>query len=156
MKLPRQSGDSARGGRAGFTLIEIVIAVAILVALAGLGLIVGIDLYKSNVLGTELDNAVNVLQKARAEAQANIGGSPHGISLQSNRYVIFRGSSYAARDPLYDEEILISPIITATGSSEIVFSQLSGNANASGTITLTDERGVSFVVSVDSEGRIDW
>lgn len=149
MKLPVRSAAER-----GFTLIEIAVAVAIFLILIGLGLFIGLDFYRHATLDAERDTVVALLKKTRAEALANDLGTPRGFFIDDDRYVIFAGSTFAARIAQYDEIIPRYPGIAASGITEIVFQPLSASSNASGSIELADgTRTVS--IDVNAQGRID-
>lgn len=139
----------------GFTLIEIVVAIGILTALGAMGLFVAIEQYRTYALEADLGTAVSLVQRARTKAMANIGESQHGFYTDGNNYVLFRGSSYADRDPNYDEEIPVAPVVSVSGTQEFVFSQLEGIANPTGDLTLDNDKR-SRIISVNSAGRISW
>ncbi len=139
----------------GFTLIETIIAVAILTILASLGLVFGIDYYKSYSLNAEQNMVISVFQKARSRAQNNINQSPHGVSLQPNSYVIFQGSSYASRNVAYDQTVPKNPAIGVSGISEATFEQLNGNSQTVGDIVLDNGKRTA-TISINNEGRINW
>jgi len=140
----------------GFTVLEIMIVVVMITAIASLGLTVGYDVYRSGTLSAERDIIVSSMQKARNFAITNVGESDHGIYLEDDKHTIFRGSSYATRDMSYDLEIVNSPRITSSGELEFVFEQLSGDGLMTGTTTITDDRGISRSISINEEGRINW
>src|SRR3989338_4178929 len=130
----------------GFTLVEIVVV---------FGLFLSIDFYRSYAFRAERDMLISVLQKARSQALNNIRETPHGVRLEDDSYILFQGSSYAAADHGFDQVVGAAPSISHTGLSEIVFTQLSGGANASGTIDVTDGlRTIS--ISINNAGRISW
>ncbi len=137
--------------RSGFTLIELLIVLAIggmMAALAG-------PLVGQLPSGSQLDDVAGdlkqVIQLARARSVAGVASSTNGVLLEVNsgipdRYVLFRGSSYASRDSAYDEAIEIRDAIDLQtslggGMSEITFSPLNGTPNATGTITLNHSTG---------------
>lgn len=139
----------------GFTLIEIIIAVFVITMIGSLALFIGIDQYRNYALRAERDMIQAILKKARNQAMNNINEDPHGISLQASEYIVFQGSSYASRDPLYDESLLKSPAITTGGLTEVVFKQLRGDiSTAPGDITVSN--GIkTFTISINREGRIN-
>ncbi len=139
----------------GITLIEILIAMAIVVGLIGLGLFISIDFYKSYNFNSERDIIVNILQKARSQSLSNINESKHGVYFKTDEYVIFQGETYSSRNPAYDENIKTDPAIGRSGLQEIVFEQLTGQNSTSGNILISD--GVrSSQISIQNEGRINW
>lgn len=139
----------------GFTLIEILIVISILSILVGLGLFIGIDFYRGYNLRLERNVAASVLQKARNQSMNNIGQSNHGVYIKDNGFTIFQGPSYVGRNISFDQTILSNPSITRSGLNEIVFSQLSGQSNASGTIILNNGTS-STTINVNYEGAISW
>jgi len=146
---------SSKSG-AGFTLIEVIIVVVFISLVASLGLSIGIDVYRSSSLASEKDLIVSALERARSLATTNAGGMPHGVYIEDDKHTIFRGASFAARDTTFDQAIGNASLITATGTIEFVFEQLSGDGLATGTLTMTDDRGVSRTISVNEEGGLDW
>lgn len=140
-------------GNLGFTLVEVVVVIAITTALAGLGLWASMGLYRSYALNAEEDIVASLLARARAYAMHNVGQSAHGLYFGSGEYVLFRGSSYALRNIQYDESTPVAYAITSTGLSEVVFAPLTGEANPAGDIVLTDQRR-SVIITVNNEGRI--
>lgn len=139
----------------GFTLVEIVIVMAILAVVLGFGYFVGFDFYKNYALHSEKDLLVSILRKARSQALNNVGAAPHGVYIGSDSYIIFYGSSFAARNSQYDEDIRKAPGISSSGLDEVVFQQLSAFSTASGAIALSNNRN-SFFIDINYEGRINW
>jgi len=158
----------------GFTLIEMMLVVALITILGGLGLYFGLDSLRGYSFRSDRDVLASVLQHARAEAVSNVcrgggcqDGKPHGVAIKPSdypdSYVIFQGSSYDSRtaeDKNYDA-IFDAPRATKHGGSvneieEIVFDRLSGNVNTPGEMTLIDATGRTSVISINSEGQILW
>jgi len=139
----------------GFTLIEILIAAAIIAGLAGLGLFLSFDSYRNYALNVERDILVNVLQKARSLSLNNIDESAYGVYIQNSNFIIFKGDSYVSRDPIYDETIPTNSSVSKSGLQEIVFEQLTANSSASGDIILNNAFH-SLIISLNNEGRINW
>lgn len=139
----------------GFTLIEVMVVLGLLALMAALGMFVSFDYYRSYQYRAELNTLGSMLQKARAQAQSNVNESPHGVEILANAYVIFQGPFYAAREVSLDESFTANGLVSHSGMSEVVFAQLTGEASASSTITLTDGTRTSLI-SINNEGRIDW
>jgi len=141
--------------KCGFTLLEVLIVITILAGLAGLGLFVSIDFYKSYAFYSERNIVVSAIQKARSQSLANINESKHGVYFGTNNYVIFQGENYDFRSAIYDEIIQANSLVANSGLTEIVFDQLSGLPSATGTIALSDNLR-SSTISIGNEGRINW
>jgi prepilin-type N-terminal cleavage/methylation domain-containing protein len=139
----------------GFTLYEVLVVIAILAVLSGLGLFASIDFYKSYAFYSERNIVVSAIQKARSQSLANINESKHGVYFGTNNYVIFQGENYDFRSAIYDEIIQTNSLVANSGLTEIVFEQLSGLPSATGTIALSDNLR-SSTISIGNEGRINW
>ncbi|MDE2438485.1 MAG: hypothetical protein KGN01_03785 [Patescibacteria group bacterium] len=111
--------------------------------------------YQDYLLTSERNMIVFTLQKARNEAMSNFDQSDHGVYIQQNAYTVFQGTSYASRNPAYDEIFPASGGVAKTGLSEIDFDQLTGGTAASGTITLTTAQK-SLLISINPAGQITW
>lgn len=162
--LPRTTFAQRKCG-AGFTLIEILVVIAIFTMLGAMALVVSMESYRGYAFRNERDMIVALLQKARSQSMSNIcigtactGGRPHGVYLQTGSVVIFQGPSYASRDSGVDETITsryAAASTTAGSATEVVFTQLSATTTATST-TLRDDAGHVSVISINSEGGISW
>lgn len=139
----------------GFTLIELVVALGIVVVIFGLGTFVSMDLYRAHVFTAEKTTLLTLLQKARSQAQHHIGGMAHGVSVTESAYILFSGPSYALRNTSKDIPFPTSPSIQKSGLSEIIFAPLTAQVSSPGSMTLTSDSH-SVTLSVNSEGQIDW
>lgn len=137
----------------GVTLIEIIVVVAIAGILLGAGIPLTWDFYMQSELRAERSNAVAYLRAARTRAMSNKGETAHGVAAAGDNFVIFEGPSYAGRNVSRDQLFPRSPGIIATGTTEVVFAQLSGRA-ASSTMLFASSSG-GAAVRVNSEGLIE-
>lgn len=149
MKSPRVS---AVNPNAGFTLIEALIVIGILAVLFSAGLPVGLNFYYDSQFESEYNTLTSMLQLARNLAMANYNQSNFGISINEENFIIFQGSSFAARTVSQDRSFPRATSITVTGPSELVFTQLSGLV-ASSTFNLSDGR-LSRDIYLNSEGLV--
>ena len=139
----------------GFTLFEVLIVLGLFVVLVSFGLFVSMDFYRGSSFRSERNTVVSILTKARNQSLNNVNEAPHGVFFPAGAYVLFQGPSYASRTTAFDETITATPTVTRSGLSEIVFSQLSGNANVSGSIFMSNGTRTSTVL-INYEGRMDW
>ncbi|HEY4521424.1 MAG TPA: type II secretion system protein [Candidatus Paceibacterota bacterium] len=145
----------------GFTLIEMLVATGIAIALFAAGLILTMSDYRAGSFNREVETLVVLLQTARSNAMSNIGEAAYGVAItppdHPRSYVLFRGASYAESTLVVavGQEYAIDR--EAGSADEIVFSQLSGDVRIPGTITFLDrEREVSRSISINEGGRISW
>lgn len=146
---------TASRARSGFTLVEMMVVAAIFAVVAALGTVASFSLYRRHTLLAERDNVISVLSSARSSAMANADRTAHGVHFDETQYVLFRGSSYAARDAAYDQAFPLSGGLSASSTvADIIFSPLEATT-APATVSLSDG-SKSLSISFNSEGRIQW
>ena len=148
--------------KSGFSLIEILIVMAIVGVIMFLSVIAGIDSLARTNFNAEIENAVAVLQKARSESINNIGGVAHGIHFPAagatdpDSMIIFKGGNSEfsiSRNPA--STYSANPV----AAKDINFEQLTGRVTACVTacvITITDNGGRTDVITINYEGGIDY
>jgi|SRR3989344_1829030 len=151
-------------GKEGFTLVEVLVVVGLIMFIFVLGSVIDVKYYSREISHSEVSVLVSTLQKARSRSMNNINAIPHGVYLgdQSN-YIIFRGIAY---DPDEDtnENISKNPNVNLTTEdedgdefTEIYFSQLSGNPSVVGEITLDDDNEYQDKkITIEPSGLINW
>ncbi len=152
MLLPNTSSRNNKG----FTLIEILIAVAIMTGVMALGLFLGLDALRGSYSRSERDTVVSLLTEARSRSMANIDESTWGVCVSGANYVVFKGSvcdAVAATSELTP----IGSGATITGlasASPVVFTALSGTTTAAAVVVSEPTRTEN--ISINYEGTIIW
>jgi prepilin-type N-terminal cleavage/methylation domain-containing protein len=89
----------------GFTLIEVVVVMALLGVIVMTGLLVDMQAYRSSGFRSDRELLVTLLARARSQAINNIctasdctDGVPHGVHIEPGRFVLFEGATYDADD----------------------------------------------------------
>lgn len=129
------------GTNRGMTLIEILIAIAII---GILGTVTFGALSPSNdqqLLRGATDRVVSVLADARARTLAASDDQQYGVHFDTDQVVLFVGDTYTAGAAGNEVEKLprrvsITSIALADGGSEVVFARLTGAASTDGEIVL--------------------
>lgn len=148
----------------GFTLIEILLVIALFLIIASSSTIVGLQSFKHSTVRNEERLIVSILQKARSEAMGQSctgtcdGGVDQGVHIANAGITIFQGDTFDSNDP----ENETFPHLADNGESgltDIVFTS-SGNTllipNLSSSIVLNDPEGGVMSISVGNEGQISW
>ena len=139
----------------GFTLLELLLSVAIISLLAGLSLPVYRTLLSKNDLDISATVTASSLRRAQTLSQAVDGDTTWGIKVQSGNIVIFKGASFATRDTTFDETFDVPTTIGVSGSTEIVFAKFTGLPQTTGTINLSSETD-SKTVTINEKGMVNY
>lgn len=140
----------------GFTLIELVIVLTILSILASVVVSSFNRVGGSEALDTTVMSTISILNEARSSAVSSKDASNYGVRILNNKLVSFK-NAYG----ISNKEISISNLVaisTSTGiGSDIIFNNVSGSTNASGTITITilSDEPKSSTIRIYSTGVIE-
>ena len=141
---------------AGFTLIEILLAAALVMLISGFS----IPLYQSFQVKNDLDITANTwvqtLRRAQVLAQAVDGDMSWGAKKVSASLVLFKGADYATRDTNFDEIFLVPTTIDASGVTEVVFTKFTGLPQTTGTTTLTASTAQTRVININAKGTLTY
>ena len=74
----------------GFTLIEILVVIAIMSVILSFGLVVDLNIFKGDSFRAEQSTIVSVLSRARSRAIANLFYDDHGVCYSSKLCYISR------------------------------------------------------------------
>ncbi len=134
----------------GFTLMEILIVVAMIGILSYLAVPVSINFFRSQAVESARTDLIEILGRARHNALLQKGDKNWGVYIQDidgtlSAVTLYKGNSYASRlssatnDEKYDQVGNLS--IKSSGSShlasgDINFTKLTGYTNATGTLTI--------------------
>ncbi len=141
--------------RAGFTLVELLIVLAISLSLLGVIGTIASNTYPKSQLNAEAGVVMQAIREAQALTLARKEDSRWGVYRTANELILFAGPSYATRDEAFDRTHVFPSGITASGMEEIVFSSLLGTIPQPGTITLTSNAtGESVVISINANGVV--
>jgi type II secretory pathway pseudopilin PulG len=140
----------------GLTLVEILLSVTMMTSIATLGMVAFRSLQVRNDLDTAVTITIQSLRRAQVLAQSADSDNTWGVRLQTSNIILFKGASYAARLSAFDETFTISPVITFSGVTEVVYSKVFGEPNTSGTLTLSSLDSESRTISINSKGMLDF
>ncbi len=140
----------------GFTLIEIIVVIGIVIVIFAFGATTDFSSFTSDTFYGERDKIVSLLEKARSRAMANMFESEYGVCYEEDEdsYVIFQGSTCG----LSDADLISANVNIAENTDSIfptiVFEQVTGNSSKD-IIHITD--GIkSADITINNEGAINW
>jgi prepilin-type N-terminal cleavage/methylation domain-containing protein len=141
---------------AGFTLIEVLLSIAIIAILAGASVPVYASFQNRNTLDVATNTLVVGLRRAQGKAQGVAEDSQWGVRIETGSVTVFKGNNFVGRDTSFDEVYSIVSSISLSGTQEYIFAKNTGLPNATGNLTLTSVNNESRTVSMNAKGMVDY
>lgn len=148
--------------RNGFTLVEIIIVMAILVFVSGIVWVSFRGYNRGQVLEGSAQVIVSILNDARARTVNGRDAEEYGVHIESGSVTLFVGDTYSVNTPsnevaLLDPQTTIADI-SLSGGDDVVFEKLTGATSNSGTlrIELTNDATQQLTVTVQSTGLVSY
>src|SRR4030042_5171619 len=126
----------------GFTLIEVLVVIAIFTAIFSISLYFFGGLSKKESLEKDIASLTALIRNARLLSVASKNASAFGIHLEGDRVVLFEGTSYISDGPnekiiFFSREVYLHSSFINGGGADIVFARLTGATANYGNITLS-------------------
>lgn len=144
----------------GFTLLEIVIVIAILGILSAISVVALKDLYRYSALKVSTNSVYRAFTDARNRTLASEGDSVYGVLVGTSSVTRFVGDTYtvgASTNEVYS----FSGGVAATGTIvtngiPVIFTRLTGQPSASGTILMyNDTHTATNTITIYTTGLIE-
>lgn len=140
-----------KNNQSGFTLVELVIVMGILLMLFGFMSFNLVRVQRTTSVNSTADTLVSDMASQQTKAMLGAGslsGYSYGIYFQSDKYTLFQGTIYSPSDP-NNFTVSLDSGITFTNvtfpSSSVVFSsgtgEVNGFSNGQNTVTIQDSQG---------------
>ena len=131
----------------GFTLLELLVVLAILVLLGTLALKPLATFRAKEALDASVTQVLSILHEARESTLASKDDTVYGVHFESLRVVLFAGATYSEGAQTNKEYELPSSVeistINIVGGSNVVFERLTGETSNTGEVVLS---GVNYDV----------
>lgn len=149
----------------GFSLMELLLTVAVLGVIAGFSTPLYLGLQVRNELDSATNTAAQVIRRSQALAQSSAGDRRWGTRVTTGTIILYRTvTNFAGRDTTFDENFSIPTNITVggTANNEVNFSisqalplDSSGVAfSADKTITLSSSMNETRTLTISPKGII--
>ena len=119
---------------AGFTLIELILVIAIIAIMATIAALSFSGFHSGQAVPNTVNEATALLNEARSRTLAGDSGNQYGVHIQSDRVVLFTGTSYSSTSTtnkviLNDSTVTSASTTLQGGGSEVIFNKLTGETS---------------------------
>jgi len=154
-KNPSYSYFVIHNSSAGFSLLELIVSVAVFLILGGMTAIpFASRFFNRNDLETKTNELVSSLRIAQINSVSGKENSRWGVHIDALKIVMFKGSSYTPPGTSFDQTFVVPPTLTVT-PIDVTFNTLTGTPSAVQTVTIGDGLGQQYVVSVNQTGSVN-
>jgi prepilin-type N-terminal cleavage/methylation domain-containing protein len=148
----------------GFTLIEILIVIAISAIILAIVVNAFYSMVRTQALDRDHSSIASLIDQAKSLSINAKSASQYGVYFASSTASLFKGTSYNPADSAnqnynLDGRVTISGLnLVGSSTDQILFSRLTGYANASGTISISlkDDLINSKIIRVYSTGLVEY
>jgi len=145
----------------GISLPEIIIVIAIISIIATIVTASFSGLRNTQILGSAVETVKAIIADARSKTLSSKDDSPYGVHFATSSVTIFKGILYTDGAPdnlvtTLHENVSMTDVTLAGGGSDLVFSRLTGEVAAYGSVTLDIISGstTARTISVSPAGVI--
>ncbi|MGF7228744.1 MAG: pilus assembly FimT family protein [Candidatus Saccharibacteria bacterium] len=142
--------------QAGFTLVELLLSVAIITILTGVSLPVYESFVRRNDLDLTTQSIAFILRRAETYARAVNRDSVWSVEIQASKVTLFQGTVFASRNTAFDETLSIPGSVTVGGLAEVQFAKMTALPNTTGSITLASTTNDTRTITVNAKGMVDY
>lgn len=144
-------------------MIEIMIVIAIIAVLVAIAVPAVSSFRERQTIKNATEEIVNLLGEARTNTLASKNATFYSVRFDTNRAVLFAGSSLNISDPdtkilAFDSNVTVLPInVSLQGSGyDVIFDRFTGNVATYGTIKLEliSNPSINKIITVNRVGAI--
>lgn len=144
----------------GFTLIEILVSISILLIIMAVTIFSLTTLSKKVEIDSTSQNILSTLRLAQSKTLASENETKYGVHFETAKYVLFSGPTYsssATDNKVYNlTDSQISTISLNGGGSEVIFDRIRGTTSNYGTVVirLTTDVAQTKTININSSGQV--
>jgi prepilin-type N-terminal cleavage/methylation domain-containing protein len=139
----------------GFTLIEVIIVICIILLLFVIVWPIGASFYRQQIISKADQQVVSILKQARANAINQKNNAAFGVELAEGQAVLFQGNTFDSRIISEDITYTLPKIAVIGGLNEIVFLPNTGFVDTPGSIIIGGA-GANKEIKINRLGVIDY
>lgn len=125
----------------GFSLLELVIVIAILGILIAIIIPSFLKFRQSSILNSETQELVTIINRARLLSVSSKNDKQFGVHFEAGQVVLFQGTTYSAgmttNEPhVFNSNLTLSTIAVNGGGTDVLFQKVTGATSQNATTTL--------------------
>ncbi|MFH1759144.1 MAG: hypothetical protein ABH822_01115 [Patescibacteria group bacterium] len=140
----------------GFSLFEVIIVVAILIAVV----VIIVPSYRgfgsTNNLAVATDAVAQGLNQAQTLARSGEQGSDWGVHIATGRIIVFSGTDFTNREQSLDQIFTVPSNISSIGINELIFFKFTGLPQQIGEVILTNEFNRFKIITINEQGSVSY
>ncbi|MBL4693797.1 fibronectin type III domain-containing protein [Candidatus Gracilibacteria bacterium] len=148
--------------RKAFTLVELILVIAVFAILVGAVFSISGGTVVRAELKSNTEQLENTIRLAHTRSIAALNNSQWGVHIDASndKFVLFKGSTYAGRDSSFDitttlpSAISLSNLSLGGATDYIVFDKGSGETSNNGTFDIGDIFGTTTTISINAKGLL--
>jgi len=140
----------------GFTLIEVLLSLALVAIIAATGIPIFQSFQNRNELNVAAVTFAQGLRRAQILAQSSQDDTSWGMYAQSGNITLFKGPNYVGRDNTYDEVFAVPVSIIVSGTQEYVFSRFTGLPQNIGSLSFISPNNETKTITINEKGMVDY
>ncbi len=137
--------------RQGFTLIEVILVVALFLIVASAVMPIGSNWYSLNNFDSAFNMTLSSLRKSQAYAIDRKSNSTWGVCLTGSTIRLFSGT---CGSPIISNDYILPADVTISGLSTVTFNSFRGEPSSAQSITLTGV-GKTKTININLLGGFD-
>lgn len=140
----------------GFTLIEILLSVAIIIFVSATVSLAFVQIERSTALNRASDGLMSFFRLAREETLAAEGNNQWGVNVTATQALLFTGAAFpgTAEDTFVFPGGITAVAAFAGGGADVVFNRIDGTTVNTGTVTFTEPGGRTRMVTILGSGDV--
>ena len=142
------------GGMKGFTFIEVILMMALVLLIGTIAIPFYMRFAYSEGLPIVRDEIVQVLKQARLTTLLGKNDGPWGVAVRAGEIIFFQGDTYDTRNSRYDQSYPLSVQVQVSGADEVVFDRPEGTLGDPVTMVLSDGDTVE-TLTINREGIVE-
>ncbi|MEK7067868.1 MAG: prepilin-type N-terminal cleavage/methylation domain-containing protein [Patescibacteria group bacterium] len=141
--------------RKGFTLIELILVVALISIITAMSAVFYSRFLTQNAVLNTVDQLAGQLHKAQIYAMAGKQNSNWGVNYGSQIITLYSGNSYDTRTAAFDEKFTVNSNISVSGLTDLNYARVTGLPIPTETTMTISGNNNTKTITVNSYGVVN-